>query len=196
MTLPVYQEFLSHFRKGIMRPNRYHVEFNLPRGVVTELNGFVHSQVGAAALRARQLAMNATGSINIKCHTAMFPQRSLATSERLQNSSPFRTPYSANYDPVTFSFYADGDGDTRRYLDLWQNTVINVRSNTLNFYNEFVSDIKMWHVNETGQRTYGVHLIEAYPLAVGALDISFANMNNTQNIVGSFAYRRWEAMNL
>lgn len=196
MTLPVYQEFLTHFNKGIMRPNRYHVEFNLPSGVMGELNGFTHNSVGAAQLRAKQLAMNAAGGINIKCHTAMFPQRSLATSERLQNSSPFRTPYSANYDPVTFSFYADGDADTRKYLDLWQNTVINVRSNTLNFYNEFVSDIRMWHVTETGRRTYGVRLFEAFPLAVGAVDISFANMNNFQNIVGSFAYRRWESISL
>lgn len=196
MSTPVYQEFLSHFTNGVMRPNRYHVEFNLPPGVLGEQNGFVHPSVTVGAIRARDFAMNSVGSINIKCHTAMFPQRSLATSERLQNSSPFRTPYSANYDPVTFSFYADGRADTRRYLDLWQNTVINVGSNTLNFYNEFVSDIRMWNVNEAGRRTYGVRLFEAYPLAVGALDISFANMNNFQNIISSFAYRRWETLDL
>lgn len=165
--------------------------FNLPQGVGGS-SEFVNSKSRRGQISAWEKQLNAEGSINIKCHTAIFPQRTLSTSERLQNSAPFRTPYSANYDPITFSFYADGDGDTRRYLDIWQNAVINVRSNTLNFYDEFVSDITIWNLNEAGKRTYGVKCFEAYPLAVGAMDISYSNMNNFQNVVGTFQYRRWE----
>lgn len=185
-----YENFLSHFKNGIMKPNRYEVAFQLPPGVNSSA-GFVNAAARSGAVKSADLTMNGAQSINVKCHTAIFPQRTLATTERLQNSAPFRTPYSSNYDPVTFSFYADATGDTRRYFDLWQNVVINVRSNTMNFYEEFVSDINMWSLDEAGNRKYGIKLVEAYPLAVGALDVSFSNQNNFQNIVSTFNYRHW-----
>lgn len=193
-TPALYSEFLSHFKRGIMKPNRYEVMFSLPPGVASSAPDFVKSDAKAGNVQRKENQWNSVGSINIKCHTALFPQRNLSTSERLQNSSPFRTPYSANYDPITFSFYADGDGDTRRYFDLWQNVVINVRSNTLNFYDEYVSDIVLWSLNEAGDRTYGVKCIEAYPLSIGAIDVSYSNQNNFQNVIATFNYRRWEAI--
>lgn len=186
----LYTEFLSHFNRGIMKPNRYEVEFNLPPGVASNAS-FVRNESRAGNIRVQENIFNSQGGINIKCHTALFPQRTLATSERLQNSAPFRTPYSSNYDPITFSFYADGTADTRRYFELWQNTVINVHSNTLNFYREYVSDISIWNLDESGKRTYGIKCIEAYPLAVGPSDISYSNQNNFQTVVATFSYRRW-----
>lgn len=195
MTISVYSQFLSHFKNGVMKPNRYEVEFNLPQGVSGTAIDLSKRDVREANIRKIENSLNGVGGINIKCHTAMYPQRSLSTTERLQNSAPFRTPYSSNYDPITFSFYADGTGDTRRYFDLWQNTVINVKTNTLNFYDEYVSDLRIWTLNEAGVRTYGVVCREAYPLAIGAVDISYSNQNNFQNIVATFTYRRWEELN-
>lgn len=189
----LYEQFLSHFRQGVMKPNKYEIYFTLPAGVNSSFN-FVHPVARNGVVRAKDFLMNSTGSINIKCHTALFPQRTLATAERLQNSSPFRVPYSSNYDPITLSFYADGTADTRRYFDVWQNIVINVDSNTLNFYDEFTSDIFIWNLDDAGRRTYGIQCIEAYPLAVGASDISYSNQNNFQNVTVTLNYRRWKSL--
>ena len=186
----MYSDFLSHFDKGLMKPNRYEVRFNLPKGVSSSFK-FVHPLATVAGVRGKDMALNSNGGVNIKCHTAMFPQRTLATAERLQNSAPFRVPFTSNYDPIMLSFYADATADTRRYFDLWQNVVINVGSNTLNFYDEFTSDVEIWNMNEAGERTYGVKCLEAYPLAVGALDMSYSNQNNFQNVIVTLGYRRW-----
>lgn len=191
MTQPLYSQFLSHFKSGIMKPNRYEVLFNLPKGVAASAADLVRRDALEGNIQRKQSELNREGGINIKCHTALFPQRTLTTSERLQNSAPFRTPYSSNYDPITFSFYADATGDTRRYFDLWQNAVINIHTNTINFYDEYTSDITIWALNEAGVRTYGVQCKEAYPLAVGASDVSYSNQNNFQNIVATLNYRRW-----
>lgn len=190
MNETLYLKFLSHFQRGVMRPNKYLLRFTLPDGV----NGgaaFVDTRVRKGNLQLQEAYYNGIGSINIKCHTANFPQRNLITSERAQNSSSFRVPYSQAYDPVTFSFYADQDADTRRYFDLWQNTVINVRSNTLNFYNEFTSNIEMWNLNDLDEPTYGVRLEEAYPIAVGAMDIAYGNSGTFQTVTATLQYRRW-----
>ncbi len=186
----LYMKFLSHFQRGVMRPNKYLIKFTLPEGVMSRAD-FVDSRTYRGNIQREEQNFNSSGSINIKCHTANFPQRNLVTAERLQNSSAFRVPYTQAYDPVTFSFYADADGDTRRYFDLWQNTVVNVRSNTLNFYNEYTSNIEMWNLNELEQPTYGVRIEEAFPMAIGAVDVSYSNSGTFQTIVSTFQYRRW-----
>jgi hypothetical protein len=186
----LYMKFLSHFQRGVMKPNKYVVKFSLPAGV-TSNSTFIDSRVRAGRIQLEEARYNAIGSINIKCHTANFPQRNLMTAERLQNSSSFRVPYTQAYDPVTFSFYADADADTRRYFDIWQNAVINVRSNTLNFYNEYTSNVEMWSMNDMNEPTYGVRLEEAYPIALGSVDISFGNSGTYQTITSTLQFRRW-----
>lgn len=186
----LYLKFLSHFQRGVMRPNKYLVKFTLPDGVNAS-SQFIDQRVRRGNIQREEARYNSVGSINIKCHTALFPQRNLITAERLQNSSAFRVPYSQAYDPVTFSFYADANADTRRYFDLWQNAVINVRSNTLNFYNEFTSNVEMWNLDESGTPTYGVRLEEAFPIAIGAVDVSYSNSGTFQTIISTLQYRRW-----
>lgn len=186
-------QFLNHFNKGMMKPNRYMIEFNLPAGVGdTDDWEMIGDFASDSSMRTEQMRLNRTGGVNIKCHTAMFPQRTIQTTELKQNTNPYRVPHSAIYDPVTFSFYADAEGDTRHFFDVWQQAAINIRNHTLNFYREFVSDVKMYSLDESGRPRYGIKLIEAYPLSVGAMDISYAQANNFQNVVCTLTYRYWE----
>lgn len=175
-----HAQFLSHFKGGMMKPNRYVVEFHLPPGVSS----------------SEERRLNGGGGINIKCHTAMFPQRTLQTSELKQNTNPYRVPFGVMYDPVTFSFYSDASGDTRSYFDMWQQAAIHLTSHTLNFYKEYVSDISMWILDEAGRKRYGVKLIEAYPISVGAMDVSYSQANNFQTVICTMSYKRWEEIDL
>lgn len=194
MTASAYETFLSNFKNGMMKPNRYRVEFHLPRGVSNSERLSIHQFSNSTTIRQLDNNLNGKGGVDIKCHTATFPQRSLQTYEHIQNSAPFRVPYSAAYDPVTFSFYVDGNGDTREYFDTWQNAVINVSSNTLNFWREFVSDITIYAMNEAGEDTYGVTLYDAYPLNVGAMELSYTQSNNYQTSTVTIAYKSWSAI--
>lgn len=187
--------FLSHFQRGVMKPNLYEIRFNLPAGVQKPIVS-VEQGVSGSALRTFNSVLNGNGGINVKCHTATFPQRTLQSFEIKQNTTPFRVPYSAIYDPVTFSFYSDSTGDTRRYFDSWQRTVCNVRSNTMNFYNEYTADVDMLIHDDAGNTTYGVRLFEAWPLSVGPLDVSYSQVDNYQTIVTTMAYRRWVELDL
>lgn len=189
-----WQDFLSHFSKGVMKPNLYEVVFNLPPGVNVNTSPVVETGIGSGTMARIQSMMNSVGSINVKCHTATFPQRTMQTFEIKQNTTPFRAPFSAVYDPVTFSFYSNASGDTRTYFDIWQRAVFNVRSNTMNFYKEFTSDIELYVHNDAGKRTYGVKLFEAWPLSVGPLDVSYSQVDNYQSVVTTMAYRRWEQL--
>lgn len=184
--------FISRFDSGIAKPNRYRVEFKLPRG-----HGADFSEIGTNSasssdfIQMFEFSLNRNGNVNIMCHTCTFPQRSLLTYEHKQLAAPYRVPYSQSYDPVTFSFYTDSNYLVREYFDIWQNAVINIGSNTLNYYNEFTSDIKIIALDVRGNDAYAVTLFEAYPINIGVVDLSYSNMNNVQNVTVTMSYKYW-----
>lgn len=184
--------FLAHFNKGISRPNKYRLEMVLPRGVpLAEGQIGVNSDARVGNISRLHQNFNAGGAINVKCHTMTFPQRSLLTQEHRQNSAPFRTPYSATYDPVTFSFYANAFMDTRDYFEIWQSAVINLGTNTMNFYDEYVADVKMVMLDDYGEDSYFVKLYEAYPLNIGIVDAGYSQNNAITTCTVTLAFKSW-----
>ena len=188
-----YKTFLSNFQGGISRPNKYRVEFNLPAGVNLSPGDIsVNGDATRGSIRRWEQHFNRSAALNIKCHTMTFPQRSLLTMEHRQNSAPFRTPYSATYDPVTFSFYANSLMDSRDYFEVWQSAVVNLGSNTMNFYDEYVSDIHMFMLDDYGEDAYKVSLFEAYPLNIGIIDASYSQSNNVTSCTVTMAFKSWQ----
>lgn len=186
-------DFLAKFQRGFASPNRYRVEFSLPSGVKALTAGMIG--VNADALAKNMPGMNSffnsNNQVNIACHTMTMPQRSLMTYEIKQNSAPVRYPYSATYDPVTFSFYVNSDYNTRDFFEVWQSSVVNFSTNTINFPDEYVSNVKMYAQDTHGQDTYGVTLENAYPLNIGIVDFSYSQMNAFQTITVTMSYKWW-----
>lgn len=188
--------FLSHFKKGFAKSSRYRIEFTLPKGAngplgsVNDVNQFSR----AGQIQAAETLYNRNGSINIKAHTVTFPQRALSTFEIKHNSAPFKIPYTSTYDPITISFYNDQDMDTRRYFDIWQGAIMNFSNNTTNFYSEYTSDIKMYIQNDAGEDVYGILLVEAYPMGLSIMDMSYSSQNQMLPSSVTFSYKYWLPM--
>lgn len=185
-------EFLSHFKKGVMKSNRFRAEFNLPSGVSQGAGSHsVNTNAMRGAIKSADMGFNAKQSINIKCHTATFPQRSIQTMDFRCNSVQFKVPYTASYDAIPLTFYADGNMDTREYFELWQSAIINFGNNTANFYKEYVSDIKLYVQNESGADTYGIILYECYPMQISMFDMSYGTGSTPLNIQVLFSFKSW-----
>jgi len=185
---------LSQLRNGIARKNRYQVAFALPAGVnAGDAASFVNpqSQAGQITQMQQQLNPATNGTVNIMCNTMNFPQRSLMTYDITQNSAPFGVPYSAAYDPVTFTFYADGNLNTRTYFEIWQQAVFNIYNNTMNYPSEYVSDIQMWALDARGNQAYGVTLQEAWPVMIASMDYGYADNDTTQIVSVTMRYKAW-----
>ncbi len=182
--------FLSKFKNDVFRGNRFLIEFNLPAGIDPATIG-ANRNAFSGNIQRIDNALNSNGRVSLKCHTATYPQRSLLTSELNQNSAAWRVPYSASYDPITFSFYADGHLDTRRYFELWQSAACNFSNNTMNFLSEYCVDIQMHVLDRQGNKQYGITLVEAWPMNVGSFDVTYSSQNVAQTITVTMAYKQW-----
>jgi len=123
-----------------------------------------------------------------------MPGRTLLTYDHRQLATPYRVPYSqSQYDPVTLSFLTDSNFNTRTYFETWQGAVLNVSSNTVNYYDEFVSDIRIILINPDGYDSeYYVDLYECYPLTIGQVDLGYAN-DGFAKIPVTFSYKYWQS---
>lgn len=186
------ERFISTLSRGLAKPNKFLVEFKLPEGI-GEMKEGVNNSSTRGQISSLDTIYNQNSAINIYCHTCSLPQRSLLTYVHKQTSAPYRVPYSvAEYDPITFSFYSDGELNTRKYFDIWQNAVMNTKSNTVNYWNEFTSDITIKIIDEIGNIGYTVKLSQCYPVSVGMVELSYSMSNMLLSTMVTMCYRSWE----
>jgi hypothetical protein len=183
--------FISKLKNGLARPNRFIVEFVLPRGV-SDFKSGMNSNVQSGQISQQNFKFNGDGTVNVFCHTCSLPQRSLLTYTHRQLSSPYRVPYSQQeYDPVSFMFYADSELNTRRFFDIWQTAVVNTAVNTMNYYNEFTTGVTIKVLNDEGEPGYSVVLYECYPISVGMVDLSYSTANQVMSVMVTMSYKQW-----
>lgn len=134
------------------------------------------------------------GTLGILCYQCTLPQRSLKTFDLNQKGVPYRVPFCQDYSPVSFSFYARPDYNTRQYFDEWQNeVVIDLNYNVMGFYDDFVKKVKISTLDRMGVVQYTVKLIDAYPLTVGDTSLNYGTNNTYQTIDVTLSYKYWEA---
>jgi hypothetical protein len=183
--------FVGKLKNGLAKPNRFVVDFSLPRGIDSFKQG-MNQRVQYGQINQQNQEYNADGTINIFCHTCSLPQRSLLTYTHKQLASPYRVPYSQQeYDPVTFSFYTDNALNTRRFFDIWQTAVINTTVNTVNYYNEFTTNVTIKVLDDEGRETYSIVMYECYPVNVGAIDLSYSASDVLMTVTVSLSYKQW-----
>jgi len=189
--------FLSKLDKGISKPSRFRVSFNLPSGIDLSRasDPFFNPDSTKGEIQRNQQILNANEKINIFCHSATLPQRSFMYFTHKHYGPEYKVPYTQVYEPVTFSFYSDEAMSTRSYFEIWQSAAVNIGTNSMNYYNEFVSDIDIDVLSVEGNPMYSVHLYEAYPLSIGMVDLSYSNANQVSTLTVTMSYRLWKAKN-
>lgn len=183
--------FLARFPKDFARPNRYKIEFIMPPGVPA-WGGFMNSEAAIGTIQGLGMAMNQQGAIEVSCHAMTFPEKSMMVYTHSQHSVPYNVPYSLQFAPITFSFYCSSDLRERHFFEIWLSSVINLNDNSINFFDEYTQNIKMWQLDRSGNKTYGVELYGAFPLSVGEVQYEYSSNNAVQSCPVTFSYKLWK----
>jgi hypothetical protein len=185
-------EFISQFgNSGVARANRFRVSFNLPRGIDNEY--FTNTSSAIGEIQGVQNELNRTGGIDLMCHSCTLPSRELQSFDLQQMGPPHRMPNTVSYMPITFTFYSNGNLSSRRYFEVWQTAVHNISSNTFNFYNEYVSTIRIGILDTENRETYSVRIWEAWPSSIAGVDYAYGSNNSPQSFVVTMQYKYWQA---
>lgn len=133
-----------------------------------------------------------SGNIGIMCYACNLPQRTMKTFDLNQRGVPYSVPFSQQYTPITFSFYATTDYNTRKYFDSWQHeVVISFSMNVMGTYSRFAKEVKIQTLNRMGVPSYKIKLIDAYPITIGDADLNYGTNNTYQTVSVTLSYKYW-----
>jgi hypothetical protein len=159
-------------KSGLARSNRYTVQMTLP--------GTNYSQ-------------NQYRKMMLFCEAVQLPGLNI-------NTTPIRTfgevremPYEMNYDPITLSFYVDGDMIIKGIFDEWVQSVQDINTRNFNYYNNYTSDVvKIFVEDLTDKPKYIVALYEVYPKTVSPVQMGY-DQKDIMKLSVSFAYKYWRS---
>jgi hypothetical protein len=136
-------------------------------------------------------------NVKFRCISCSLPGRILNTTDRNTYGPNRKIVTSAMFQDVTFSFIVSDDKNELNYFDSWHNYIVNntlftrVSTHDVRYYDDYVGDIKIIHYDKLNTIKYTISLIEAYPISVEEIPLSWDNTNEFIRVNVTVAYRNW-----
>ena len=155
--------------KGLAKTNRFRVIFVTP-------------PITGNADDYRQISLN--------CEAAELPGRDLTTSDARIYGPTFKMPYMSNYNDVSFTFLCDASLVEKRVFDEWISAINPQNTFDFEYRESYVSRVVIEQLTEDEVTAYSCELVEAYPIQVNAMPVSWGD-DNFQRVTVTMTYRYW-----
>ena len=177
---------------GLVMQNRFNVIFNPPTQALLNTNprNLVNSFLAGGSLKS---FINDPRDLSLLAVSTSLPGRQLQTGEH----QTFREQkkYITNFidEDVSMEFLITQDFYMKTIFDNWQKLAFDTNNYTVNYKKEYVADVIIQQIDkEKNLPLYGVKLINAFPVTVGALTLNNESADTVQRFSVTFAYDRFE----
>lgn len=168
-------EFKSSINKyDLMRSNRYYMELNAPTPLAAKAEPFVSN----------------LNMIRLMCHTATLPGINVSTSPVRSFGEQREVPYEKIYDPLSLTFYVDGEMIVKRLFDAWV-SLVQGTDRLFNYPKDYRSDMFVHVYKVNNQSVYSVKLFDCFPKTVGAVQLDYG-AREVMKLTVTFSYRYYE----
>ena len=194
--------------EGFARPNRFMVDFILPRGIDEGVdddgNNFTFQEEIARSTQGElKSELELQRGLRAFCFAAELPGRNIDTTPLKIYGPKREIVYGHSYSQeITLSFYADKFLRQRSFFEQWQNTAMDLGTNNVHFYDEYTGAIRIYALGAFSgdafrdRIAYGVHLYECYPKTITAVPLNYGTQNEIMQISISFYYRNWSNLSI
>lgn len=164
------KEFVAAVKsEGLMRNNRFSVFFNIPSSVS---------------------AIKDLRKVLLFCDTAALPPVTLETTQARTFGEFREMPYNRLFDNIQLEFYVDTSMQVKLLFDSWINSIQDPISRNFNYYNNYVTDMTIDVLDLADASRYQVTLYQAYPKAISAVQLDYAN-KDIMKLQVSMNYKYW-----
>ena len=206
MSLPVSIDTMKstiNRRGGVARGNRYAVYITHPS---KGMNSFL--KFDPATLLSNLISGDGVNlgdfisdprDMFLLCQSASLPGKRITTTESTHNHNRTKKPYSMMTEEVTMSFLLTNDYYIKKYFDMWQEMIIDTAGRHYKaFYkDEYSTDIIIQQLSSSNDVIpgYTIKLENAYPITVGAIDLSEGS-DGMMELSVTFEYDNFKSVGL
>ena len=131
------------------------------------------------------------------CDSVSLPTKSLASTPHDIYGPPREMPYRETFTEAALSFYLDDNLFIKRYFDDWQSLIIDSESGNPQYWDNYTTPLVITRLKNDVDKfdspigDYKIELREAYPSAVGEVQLGHAMGADILKLTVTFKYRRW-----
>ena len=129
-------------------------------------------------------------SIEFLASAASLPGKSYSTTMHRMYGFGLQVPYEANYEPVQLTFHNTNDYLPRIFFEDWMSNIARIKSYNMHYYKDYISTVKIHAWDDQDIKRYSVELVESYPSAMSAIEMSW-DSTDVQTFAVDIQYSWW-----
>jgi len=138
-----------------------------------------------------------TRYLGMQCEQAELPGTSLITADAKIYGPIYKVPYQKQYNDMNMTFVCTNDFYEKKLFDKWIECIMPPDTNNLRFpkgnSTRYLTDITVIQFDEFIKQIYAVKLIDAFPVSVSSMPLSWSD-DGVHRLTVSFAYQRFETI--
>lgn len=157
--------FIDSFKKELARPSNFEV--------------FIEGMISAP----------------FRCEASELPSRNFATVDQKTYGPVEVFPVQSFYDKIFLNFICSDDMTEKKFFDRWMEDISSVSGSNggvrfdFSYKNTYRKNIEIKQFDITGKFSYGVKLMEAFPVSVNALSLRWDAVNTVHKLPVTISYR-------
>lgn len=163
-------DFKSSFSKELARPSKFDVSIPVPLGLVPY--------------------RKASRMLTMRCENAELPGRAIATTSMKIYGVEEKFPYMSAYNDLSLTFIVSDDMEEKKFFDAWLNWINPNTNYNLKYKQDYSVALRINQYDAQNKVSYSVDLVDAYPIAVNAMDLSWS-ADGYHKLTVTFAYTSW-----
>lgn len=155
---------------------------------------------------------------NTLCRVARLPGRQILTHDRQIGIMQQKIGYGYANADVGLSFHVLNDYKTKEYFDLWQNLIIDQRTQQISYADRYKYSVNIYQLKKgqsfqvldrnfsvfgldfnidielstAANAIYGVQLENSFPITMNGIDLADASSDTTVEISIDLSYQNWK----
>ena len=128
----------------------------------------------------------------LSCESSELPGVDINQIEFKHYSFLQRVPHFLTFTPVTMIFLCTGKMKEKIFFDAWANGMVPFNTGLLPFTqdNSISTSITINQYNNVGEISYAAKLIEAYPISISTMVVSWSD-ESVNRLQVTFAFKKW-----
>jgi hypothetical protein len=130
-------------------------------------------------------------NLSFRCDSATLPGRNIELTNKKIGSAPIeKFPYHTSYTDVTLDFISSSDMSERVFFDAWLDYINPSTDFNFNYKSTYAVDLLITQYDMSGNKTYESKLIDAYPVTINQMDLSWST-EDVHKVTVQFTYTYW-----
>ena len=183
---------------GVLQTNKFVVQMNAP-GLALSTSSTTPSLLSTILQATPLSGSSGIGRlIAMRAESVHIPGATLTAEQNFRYGVGPRQsfPTNINFTESTITFLDDGNNNIWKFIYAWMNLIIAYSNKdqptyTLNYKDEYAQTITIYVLDNAGQNITTIDLLEAFPVSLNDINLSWADNNNLLRVTATFSFTRW-----